>query len=84
MENNELIKSIDMLLDIINDIPIYATERPILRFLIRKIKANIVVCKDCSHFMRGDYCNLNNEWDKHNWVPVEPDGYCAWGERIEK
>lgn len=40
----------------------------------------IVRCGDCEFEMNG-YCSLPDEWDDDLWFPVEPDGFCAWGER---
>ena len=46
-----------------------------------EIVDELVRCRDCKHCMRGDFCNLNNEWDKRSWQAVEPNGFCAWAER---
>ena len=36
----------------------------------------IVRCRDCVHMSRGEYCYREAEE-----FPVEPDCFCAWGER---
>lgn len=41
----------------------------------------IVRCRDCKHFMNGDLCKLQDEWNEFHWLEVEPDGFCKWGER---
>ena len=41
----------------------------------------VVRCRDCKHFMSGDLCKLQDEWNEFPWLEVEPDGFCAWGER---
>lgn len=41
----------------------------------------VVRCRDCKHFMSGDLCKLQDEWNEFHWLQVEPDGFCAWGER---
>ena len=45
----------------------------------------IVWCRDCKHLLTQEPTGLlvcEREHDKSNWyMPVEPDGFCAWGER---
>lgn len=42
----------------------------------------LVRCRDCKHFMdKTNECNLQDEWNEMHWLDVEPDGFCAWGER---
>lgn len=42
----------------------------------------IVRCKDCVFAAyEGKECMSVDEWDGSLWFPVEPDGFCAWGER---
>lgn len=36
----------------------------------------IVRCRDCKHFLEREFC----ECGKFVFI-VEPDGFCAWGER---
>lgn len=52
----------------------------------------IVRCKDCKHsFKDGALCNLFASWipvaggDEYAELPadVEPNGFCAWGERSD-
>lgn len=38
----------------------------------------IVRCRDCKHFDDG-LCWLRK---KYGYVIVEPNGYCAWGEKL--
>lgn len=52
--------------------------------------SKIVRCRDCKHGYKAD---LSGNWyecmktdgngDYARW-DVEPDGFCAWGERLEK
>lgn len=39
----------------------------------------IVRCRDCKHYTEdeAEYWHYCGEWCGH----VEPDGFCAWGER---
>lgn len=41
----------------------------------------IVHCRDCKHYIDDEmeYCCYCNKWCEQ----VEPDGFCAWGERKE-
>ena len=56
--------------------------RPITEVFISGDKLpKIVRCRDCRHFMNGDSCKLQDEWNEFHWLQVEPDGFCAWGER---
>lgn len=43
----------------------------------------IVRCRDCEFEMNGE-CSRIDEWHDELWFPVEPDGFCAWGERQEQ
>lgn len=45
------------------------------------LSQEIVRCRDCKHFMRGNLCSLQDEWNEFHWFDVEPDGFCKWGER---
>ena len=48
-----------------------------------KQREEIVRCRDCKYGIDGGkYCaeNCADSWD---WRNVEPDGFCAWGERKE-
>lgn len=42
------------------------------------VREEIVRCRDCKHFMRGNLCNLQDECNELHWLDVEPDGFCAW------
>lgn len=42
----------------------------------------IVRCGDCKEFRESD--TTCHSWQWHNWdapIEVDPDGFCAWGER---
>lgn len=47
----------------------------------------IVRCRDCSKSIGGEQCmrHKSSGWSGNTWVDeyeqVDPDGYCAWGER---
>lgn len=41
---------------------------------------NVVRCRDCEFEMNG-YCSRPDEWNDDLWFPIEPDGFCAWGEK---
>jgi hypothetical protein len=43
---------------------------------------NVVRCRDCKHYTDGEveYRHYCNEWCGQ----VKPDGFCAWGERVEE
>lgn len=49
----------------------------------------IVRCRDCGRAYRrggGVYCSRVLQWgsnDRPAPLPVNPDGFCAWGERKE-
>ena len=49
----------------------------------------VVRCRDCEHaYQRGGgiYCSLFLRWGRNDNpvpLPVEPDGFCAWGEPRE-
>jgi hypothetical protein len=48
-----------------------------------KLHERIVRCRDCKFGVDGGkYCaeGCADSWD---WRNVEPDGFCAWGERKE-
>ena len=46
----------------------------------------VVRCRDCKHYVHsellgGDACDLQDDFNEYHWLNVEPDGFCAWGER---
>lgn len=41
----------------------------------------VVRCRDCKHFMRGNLCSLQDEWNEFHWLDVEPSGFCAWASK---
>ena len=45
------------------------------------LKEEIVRCRDCVHLMSNNRCNLQDDYNEFHWLDVEPDGFCAWGER---
>lgn len=47
------------------------------------LHGEIVRCRDCVHYMSGSRCNLQDDFNEFHWLDVEPDGFCAWGERKE-
>lgn len=49
----------------------------------REKLVEIVRCRDCKYGINdGELCSedASDSWD---WRSVEPDGFCAWGERRE-
>ena len=63
---------------------VFATEQRCYR------RERIVRCRDCGRaYQRGDaiYCSRSLRWgsnDRPAPLPVEPDGFCAWGEPREE
>lgn len=51
--------------------------------LSEAVREEIVRCRDCRYFMRGNLCSRQDEWNEFHWLDVEPDGFCAWAERKE-
>ena len=46
------------------------------------IHERVVRCRDCKDYRESD--ETCHSWQWHNWdapIEVEPDGFCAWGER---
>lgn len=42
----------------------------------------IVRCRDCAFFREKDWRCTSSQWHNCDESPeVEPDGFCAWGER---
>lgn len=50
-------------------------------------RERVVRCRDCGRAYRrggGVYCSRVLQWgsnDRPTPLPVEPDGFCSWGER---
>ena len=47
-----------------------------------KRREEITRCRDCKEYRESD--ETCHSWQWHNWdaaIEVEPDGFCAWGER---
>ena len=42
----------------------------------------IVRCRDCKHY--DDYLGSCVRGNVHQMFAVEPDGFCAWGEKEER
>lgn len=59
--------------------PLY---QAIMDVMVSRQREEIVRCRDCELEMNG-YCSRPDEWNDDLWFPVEPDGFCAWGERME-
>lgn len=61
----------------------FETNSPILARVIEsrsaQLRGEIVRCRDCKWFDTHTEPNLCYRLD--NGEPVEPDGFCAWGER---
>lgn len=47
-----------------------------------KLTGEIVRCRDCK-FRCLNECTRIDEGFKDYWFAIEPNGYCAWGERME-
>ena len=46
------------------------------------VRGEIVRCRDCKEYRESD-CTCHS-WQWHNWdapIEVDPDGFCAWGEK---
>ena len=45
----------------------------------------IVRCRDCRHYEKADYIEYNYDFCGLN-IPhiIEPNGFCAWGERASE
>lgn len=39
----------------------------------------IIHCQDCRFEIHNE-CSRPDEWEDELWFPVEPDGFCKWGE----
>lgn len=58
-------------------------ERAIMNWNSRN-EADIVRCKDCKHYReRMNGCVKFGDEPRDEYANVEPDGFCAWGERRE-
>lgn len=60
----------------------YVVEEPSSQSASWRVHERIVRCRDCKMCIemgRRLYCDLNNG----GFPEVEPEGYCAWGERKE-
>ena len=55
-----------------------------LQLEIERLKAErveVVRCRDCEHFIEGDADVCMDDICTEFNCQIEPDGFCAWGER---
>jgi len=43
----------------------------------------IVRCRDCEYSINDRECSRPDEVYDEHWFAIEPDGFCAWGEKKE-
>lgn len=46
------------------------------------VREEIVRCRDCKHY--DDYLGSCVRGNVHQVFAVEPDGFCKWGEKVER
>lgn len=56
--------------------PLY---RAIMDVMVSRQREEIVRCRDCRHFKKGEE-EPPIDWCDYFHAEVEPDGFCAWGE----
>ena len=59
--------------------PLY---QAIMDVMVSRQREEIVRCCDCKEYRHEDM--TCHSWQWHNWdapIEVDPDGFCAWGER---
>lgn len=66
----------------------YVVEEPSDRSASWRVRERIVRCRDCKHYSEHEWIIATDVSDVcHFWhgepTKVEPDGFCAWGERKE-
>lgn len=65
----------------------YVVEEPSGRSASWRVHERIVRCKDCKHYSDHEWIMVTDVSDVCHFfgggVKVEPDGFCAWGERKE-
>ena len=66
----------------------YVVEEPSDRIASWRVHERIVRCRDCKHYSEHEWIIATDVSDVcHFWhgepTKVEPDGFCAWGERKE-
>ena len=66
----------------------YVVEEPSDRSASWRVHERIVRCRDCKHYSEHEWIIATDVSDVcHFWhgepTKVEPDGFCAWGERKE-
>lgn len=50
-------------------------------YTVERSETEIVRCRDCKHGINGGNTCIEGAYEPEYWRPVEPDGFCAWGER---
>lgn len=57
----------------------YQSSSGLLSADVSQLREEIVRCRDCRRYTDDEmeYCHYCNRWCEQ----VEPDGFCAWGER---
>lgn len=58
----------------------YAVEEPSDRSASWRVRERIVRCRDCKYYEPNTYSHFTCELLTFH---VDPDGFCAWGERRE-
>ena len=66
-------------------IPVFRVEQMVEHYFDDRL----VRCRDCKHYVHsellgGDACDLQDDVNEYHWLNVEPDGFCAWGERRDE
>ena len=60
----------------------YIVDWDLLDETMQHVREKVVRCRDCKHYRESDA--TCHSWQWHNWdaaIEVDPDGFCAWGER---
>lgn len=65
----------------------YVVEEPSSQSASWRVHERIVRCRDCKHYCEHEWVMVTDVSDVCHFfgdgVKVEPDGFCAWGERKE-
>lgn len=49
---------------------------------VSQLREEIIRCRNCEFAAyEGTECMRVDEWDSSLWFPVEPNGFCKWGEK---
>ena len=51
---------------------------------VKQLREEIVRCRDCVYSINDRECSRPDEVYDEHWFAIEPDGFCAWGERRSK